>query len=560
MIPACRLGALVLVGALVAACSPETGAQSPAPGPSPGDLSPTGSGPVTAPARGGSLRYGLSHDPRALVPGLAAQRTDLTVDDEDLVVLDALFDSLTAVGEDLGVVPAAAERWEVSQDGTVVTFHLRRDGLFHDGTPVTAGSFARSWNGIADGTAAVPSPIAYRLAPVAGFQASQEQGVPLEGLEIVDRYTLRVRLSGAFHDFPMVVSHPGLGPLPRAADRPTFGDEPVGNGPFRMAEPWQREQFVRVIRFERHARRPLLAEIVFRVFTGTEAEADAYGEFRATRLHVAPVPADVLDAAASAYGRSPDGYHGPGVLHGDALTLYYYGFNVRLAPFDDPEVRRALSLLVNREAITGEIMAGTRSPATSMVAPPVPGYRPGACMWCRFEPEEAAALLRGKGLGEIRLVYDDHPANQAIAQRFQADVHAATDVVVSLEPVDFVELRAGVQQGEIGFFRLGWPADLPMMDEFLAPLFSSRELSDTNFSRYSEPAVDDLLEQARATAEPQQRTALYQQAEERIMADAPLAPVMFQRLSLVADSSVRDLWVSPMGTPNLEAVWLAATP
>lgn len=532
---------LALLGSACQGASPDPGAGAPSP------ASPTSASPTPdpdEPRRGGSLKFGLRWEPEAIVPGEVAES-------EELAVADALFDSLTAVGEDLEVQPAAAERWTVEEGGAVFTFHLREGARFHDGAPVTAGDFVRSWNRILS----QDRDLAYRLSPVAGFDA----GAPLEGVEAVDPLTLRVRLAQPFYDFPALVSHPGLGPLPEGSDDAEFADMPVGNGPFQMAEPWQHDQFIRVVRFDQHHDPAWLDEVVFRVFSGTGADASAYREFRDGRLHLSPVPPEDLDVAASRHGRSPDGYHGPGVLDGESLILYYYGFNVQIPPFDDPEVRRALSLLVNRQAITGEVMRGTRAPATSLVAPPVPGQRPETCPYCRFAPEEARELLEGKGIEELRLVYNEHPAHRAVAQRVKSDVERTTGISLALEEVSFDELREGVQNAEFGFFRLGWVADVPIMDEFLTPLFSTRALADTNVSHFSDPAVDDLLVRARATEDPGERAALYREAERGILEQAPVAPVMFYRHSRVAAEAVRNLWYSPMKTANLEEVWLTST-
>lgn len=555
-----RLLGAVLLLSLAAACTAEGTGGGTEPSPPTRVASPSDGAPPVSPAGGGSLRYGLSHEPRAIIPGLPARRADPAVDGTDLVVVDALFDSLTALDDQQQLVPAAARRWDVGDAGATVTFHLRRDATFHDGTPVTAGDFVRSWNRIADGTAAAPSPLAYRLAPVEGFAQAQEGGVPLAGLEAVDEQTLRVRLTTPFHDFPVVAAHPALGPLPPTSDSPGYADEPVGNGPFRMAEPWQHEQFVRVVRYEDHPRPARLTEVVFRIFTGTEADDAAYDEFRGERLHVAPVPADQLGGAVRAYGRSRDGYGGPGVLDGETLALYYYGFNVQQEPFDAPDVRRGLSLLLDRRAIARQLMAGTRSPAASVVAPPVPGHLPDTCAHCRYAPGEAAELLRGEAGRQVTLVHNEDPADDAIARRFKRDVEAATELTVALEPVPFEQLRARVRAGDAGLFQLGWTADVPVMDEFLTPLFSSRGLGATNLVRYSEPVVDELLARARSTADREVRTALYQQAERRIMDDAPLAPVMFFRLSQVVARDVRDLSVSPTGAPTLERAWLSPPP
>lgn len=504
----------------------------------------------TPSAEGGSLRYMLRYDPEFIDPGFV-------VESEGAAVVDALFDGLLEYGPDFEPVPAVAESFEVDETGTVYTFHLDAAATFHDGTPVDAESFLRAWNRVVLGDGDELSPNAHHLAPVAGYEESRRDDVPLTGLEAVDATTLRVTLQYPYADFPAVVAHPALSPVPEAVeDRRAFRESPIGNGPFAMAEPWQRGQFIRLIRNEDYAGQvPRLDEVVFRIYGGDDAEERAYDDFEDGLLHVAAVPREKLDEAAAAYGVSDDGYTGPGLLTGESLFLYYYGFNTERPPFDDPDVRRALSMLIDREAIAEEVMDGTRIPARSLVPSAVPGSEPDTCQYCRFDPEAAQGLLGETVLEDLTISFNDHPVQRAIANRVANDIEEHLGIEVALRSLPFDEYLDAIRGGDIGLFRLGWDAEYPTLDNFIWSLVSSFARGDTNVFRFSDPdQVDDRLQQARAALDPTERRRLYVEAERAALDQVPLAPMLFYRHSRVVAEGVEGLVLRADGSVDLRDV------
>lgn len=505
----------------------------------------------------GSLRYGLSADPASIDPRFVA-------DDEGATVVDALFDSLTALDDDLAVEPSAATSFEVNGDATRFVFELDEDARFHDGTPVTAADFVRSFRRIADGTAQPPSYVSYLLDPVEGFGVAQERGGRLRGVEAVDRHTLEIRLRYPFPELPQVLANPSLAPIPPVAveDPEAFAERPIGNGPFRMSAPWQHDQFIRVGRAERHPGPPSrLDEVVFQIYAGEGAVESQWTELREGLLHVGEVPADSLDEAAAQFGRSEDGYTGPGLLDGATTTLYYYGFNTSQAPFDDVRVRRALSLLIDRRRIAQDLLGGARLAAESIVAPPVPGSQPGACDHCRYAPDEARALIEDAGGTDVlpqplALVHNEGRTHEAIAERIAADVETALDIEVETRADGLGPYLQSVREGEVGVFRLGWQADAPSPGNYLFPMFHAQQVGQDNLSRYDVPEVSQLLATARGTVEQQDRRELWQAAERRILADAPVAPVFFYRHARVVRPEVVGLHLDALGRTDLTRVAL----
>ena len=541
-----RSAGLVAVAFLLAACQPGAPAAAPQP-----TRTPT---PTPEPAAdGGTVRYAIA-EPSAIVPVEA-------VDRDGLVVVDALFDSLTRWGGPAGpsghldVQPAAASRWS-SEDARTWTFHLRRGGTYHDGTPVTAADFKFAWE-----LAVALDEVGYHLRDVQGYDALRAgEAAGLSGVRAVDERTLEVRLTTPHADFPAVAGHPALGPIPRrvwGADPEGFRERPVGNGPFAMSEPWARGQFVRVSPHEgwrNRVTRPSVTEVVFQVFDPDTA----YLAFQQGRLDFTVLPHLALEDAEEHFGASADGYSGPGVLRGDVPTLYYLAFNVRQPPFDDVEVRRAVSLAIDREGLADALLGGNVSVARSLAPPVLAGARPGSCLACRHDPDTAREVFAQRDITSLTLWFNNGGGHERVARRIRRDL-LRVGVRLQTETAEFPEYLAAVETGAAGWFRSGWTVDYPTVDNALYPILHSSSAGGDegghNQGWYAAADVDALLERARATLEPDDRHELYGQAEELALnRDQALVPLFTYRHSAVASDRVHGLVYDPMGFVDLVAV------
>ena len=499
---------------------------------------------------GGTLRIGLSVAPASIDPRFVE-------DAEGELVVDAVFDPLVRIDPQQRVVPGAAERWESEDDGRTWTFELR-EATFHDGTDVTAEDFARTFHRIADGTADPPSFLAYLLEPVEGIEQAQEEGEPLAGVEVVDERTLRLHLARPEPGFERTLSHPSLVPLPEQADEDpdAFGRQPVGNGPFAVAEPVE-GGFVRLSRSSTHRTPPLLDAVVLQVYADDADREQQWEDLLDGQLHVAEVPAQRIEEAVEEFGRSADGYRGPGLLSGITSTVYLYGFDLTAEPYDDPLVRRALSLSIDRARIADEVFEGARQAADAIVPPPVSGSQPGVCDHCRHDPERARELFEESEseLAELTLTYNRGSTHTAIAERMAADIEDALDVAVSLEGLDLRPFFQAVRSGEATAFRLGLDPDTPDPGAYLYPLLHSSTVGIENLTRYQVDEVDELLDQARL-AEGDEAVELWQAAEQRALDDVAVVPLLNYRHNRVVVDEVRGLYWSPFGRLDLVRTWL----
>lgn len=563
ILAAARLTVLVILAATVGACTEQGGEPRNA-------LTPTATAAADAQDGGGGVFYSYLRQPGSIDPGVA-------VDADDLAVVNQLFDSLTVSGPDLTLLPAAAASWEVNgppdpadpqapQPATVFTFHLRPDATFHDGTPVTAESFVRGWQRIVDRTSSEPSPTFYLLETVKGFEDAQAGG-ELSGVMAVDDHTLRVELTTPFAEFPALVAHPTLAPVPPAAvdDAEAFGRQPVGNGPFRLAEPWQpgRSRGLRLAAYEDHPDDgPIIDQLVYRIYQGDGAPAAGYDDFRNGTLDVAPIPGGRVMRAAEQFGRSDDGYTGPGVVDGIKLITAFYGFDTEKPPFDDPAVRQGLSLLIDRRAIVEEVVGEGRAVATSVVPPGIPGYEPAACAACDFDPGRAKQLLDGKVGPDrpVELVIWQAADHEDVAARVARDVNATLgEGSLTVQTLAHGAWLDAIRAGQAAFFLSGWVAEYASADTFLYSLFHQGRIGSDNLTRYKHPQVNELLDRARRELDAATRAELYQQAETIVLQDMPVAPLYFYRHQRVVGERVRGFRLDPLGEVDMTVVTLQPT-
>lgn len=500
--------------------------------------------PTRAASAESDVVYLFSRSPRAIVPALA-------VEPDDMTIVGQLFEPLTRVDRDLAIIPGAASSWEVNEDATVHTFHLREGATFHDDSPVTAASFVRAWERVADRTTEPLSTAHHLLDLVHGIDAAREGGA-LTGARAVDDHTLEVTLRAPFAEFPAVVSHPALAPLPtEAAQAGDFDRMPVGNGPLRMVEPWQPGQFIRLEPDPLHRDAPALDQVIFRIYDGEDAVESGYADLVRGTLDLAPVPEAWLEDARERFGRVVSG---TGVNDGVRLATVFLAFNVEVAPFDDPDVRRAIAALVDRDA-TGAEHSDLREPATSLIPEILPGYAPAACAPCSFDPPAAAELLEDRDLGTIALVYlggsDHEPAVEALRDAVDDLLGEGT---LELRPMDRDGWLEAIRSGEAGFFVTGWIAEYPRASAYLDPLFHEDRVGIDNLTRYVDPEVQELLDAARMELDEEARLELYREVEARVLDDVPIIPLHFYRQALVASEDLDGVVVDAVGGLHLDGV------
>lgn len=497
---------------------------------------------------GGTFNYCLISDPVSLDPAQLQESQGIEVGKQ---IFDGLMDNDPKTME---LVPSMAESYEVNEDATVFTFKLKKGIKFHNGRECKAEDFVYSWNRVCD--PATASEVSYHMSPIKGYKEFNEDktATSLEGVKALDDYTLEVTLAYPYADFVYHTAHPVFSPIPKEVvdqyGSENFSEHPVGTGPFKFVS-WTHEQQIVV---EKNAdyygeNKPHLDKVVFKIY---QDEETAYQDFKAGSLDDAQIPQGQFEAAATEYGDR--------AIFKPMLGIYYYGFNMNTAPWKDSKaLRQAFNYAVDRETLCNVVMEGQRVPATGIVPPGIPGYQAGA-MEYTYDPEKAKELLKeagfpeGQGLPALTLGYNTGVGHDVIAQFIQGNLK---DVGVNfgIEGYEWGTYLDLIQGEQITFFRLGWLADYPIMDNFLYPLFYSENAGVDNMSQYKNAEVDKLLLEARRTPDEDARLALYRDAEKLILEDAPIIPLMFYKTSRVYSDKVGGYMRTPDDITPLDKVY-----
>lgn len=467
------------------------------------------------------------------------------------------------------IVPYAASSWEVNSEATVFTFHLREGAIFHNGDPVNAQSFKRGWERLVDPNTNPDSPstVSYHLSMVEGYDALQAgETNDLSGVICQDDYTLEVRLVNSFADFPFVTCHPALSPIPEVAldNFQVYFKAPIGNGPFMMDGTWVDGQHINLVRFDNwFGELPQVEYINFNIQKDIET---AYREFLAGNVNITTVPVAQVKEAEERFGVSLDGYtitpeHQ--VVDGEEPSTYYIVLNTNEEPFNDINLRTAISLAINRESICENIFLGTRSPADNIVPPKIQGYQEGAWKYSKYDKAAALKILdkyfpkdaNGSRGIKFKLSFNAEGGHKAIMEQVQADL-AEVGIEAELDQVEWAALLSRYNSFDFDAGRLGWTADYPIMDNFLFPLFYTD--NGDNRSGFSNPELDAKIMSARGIIDTDERISILQEINREIGEELPVIPIFFYNLSSVGDSKIQYAYMSPQKCLNFATLRLNA--
>jgi oligopeptide transport system substrate-binding protein len=480
-------------------------------------------------------------------------------------VLAALFAPLVGYDDKNQPYEIAAES-VTTADNLTWTVKLKPDYTFHNGEKVTADSYLDAWNYAAYGPNEQQN--SYFFERIDGYAAvnqidpdgatGPEPAPPpkadrLAGLRKVGDLAFTVRLSAPFGEFRTMLGSVAFYPLPKAAFddrgklRPEFGQAPVGNGPFRMKGTWRRGAPIEVERYDAYpGNRPKIRGAVFQIY---DRPAEEYADLVGGDTDVvSQVPAA---SVATARDRLGDRYR-----RRPAAELNFLAFPAYDEQFADPDVRRAISMAIDRDKIAESVFAGAQAPARSFVAPVVAGYRADSCgPACVFDPEQARTLYaEAGGPAELRITYNADGGHQAWVEATCAQLAANLGVACTgaAEPTfSAVAARLDSEQ-PVGMFRMRSVLSFPSMADYLTGLYSTAGAS--NFTGYSNPRFDQLIREGDAARKPADAIGKYQQAEDILARDIPVIPVRFGQADFAYSEEVTNVHTDPFGRIDLSAV------
>lgn len=480
----------------------------------PAETQPTA---ATQAAAGGTITRGLTSEPPAIDPQ-AAPHSGLSL------LLPYLFDTLVARDVNNDVLPGLAEKWEQAADGLAITMTLKSGVTFHSGDPLTADAVKFTFDRFKE---------AGKASPIYG-------GVmQIAAVEPVDPQTVVFRFRSPAANFFSTISMPYAGIIdPKSAQAAVGAEVPTldGTGPFKLGE-WKAGQSIELLRNDayrwgpsnvQNTGAPKVERLLFKVIPDATTQLNA--------LKAGEV--DVIFVNNPGHKKQLEADPNIEVHEAVLNSLVYLGFNTAKAPYDNAQVRQALSHAIDKAQILEVALGGVGQVADAPLAPTLPGYdaslKADALGFDLAKSQEllaAAGLTKGgdgvwqwegKPLQPVLLTSTRAP-NDAIATLIQAQLKAA-GINAEIQQLDSKAVMQATTEGKFDLllFRYDWN-DPDALNIYLG----SDRIGSTNRVAYKNDAVDALLKQGAAELDPAKRAAIYVDAQRLILADAPWQPLYY---------------------------------
>lgn len=460
-----------------------------------------------------------------------------------------LFGGLVSLNADAEIVPNLATHWDITGEGTIYTFHLAPEARFSNGRLITAEDVAFSIERALSPALGSPVATSYLDDIVGAVPYALGQVDHVQGIEVLDEHTLRITIDAPKAYFLAKLTYPTSYVVDRnqVGDDPSWMLSPVCSGPFVLRE-IDRDHLV-LVRNQHYAGRRVSLDTVTYLFSGGQPMT-MYENGELDIVAVSPYEIErVLDP------RNP--LHRE--LHtGAEASVRYLGFNTRVAPFDDPAVRQAFAMAIDKERLADLVYRGTAVAAHGILPPALPDHDP-SFGGIPYDPIEARALLASSRYVDAMpaLVLSTagtsaHLSSDARAILAMLEDNLGLEVVV--EQIEWADFLEDLNRGRFQMFLSGWIADYPDSQNFLDLLFHSA--SGQNRSGYANSEVDALLEKARAELDHERRTELYRKAERIIVQEAPWVPLTHGVAHTLAKPHVRGYRSSSAMYPWLCDIYL----
>ncbi|WP_437178965.1 peptide ABC transporter substrate-binding protein [Kineococcus endophyticus] len=453
-------------------------------------------------------------------------------------LLDALWAGLVYYKADGTPENDVADSIE-STDAQNYTIKIKSGTKFSDGTAVTAKSFVDAWNYGALGTNAQLS--SYFFEPIEGYEAVQAEpptAQTLSGLAVVDDTTFTVKLVQPESDFPLRLGYSAFYPLPESAftDIKAYGENPVGNGPYKLKEKgaWQHNVRIDFVPNDTYAG-PRKAKNDSLAFVFYETYDAAYAALQGGDL-------DVLDNIPSSALLTYTDDLGDRAVNQPAAVFQSFCIPEGLEGFGGEEGklrRQAFSYAFDRAAVCKAVFNDTRTPAKDFTSPVIAGYSEtvqgnevlsfdaakAKQLW-----EQANAIKPWNG-STFTIAYNTDGDHQAWVDAVTASIRQVLGIQAEGKPYPtFAQIRTEITNRSIkGAFRTGWQADYPGLYNFLAPLYATG--AGSNDGDYSNPQFDELLTKAAGTTDQDAANKILQQAQTILFADLPVIPLWYSNAS-----------------------------
>ncbi|MFI6127930.1 ABC transporter substrate-binding protein [Micromonospora sp. NPDC051141] len=454
-----------------------------------------------------------------------------------------------------------------TSDSKVFKIKIKQNTKFHDGTTVKAESFVKAWNWAAYGPNGAQN--ASFFSDIQGFgdvytedpdgpdgpkKAPEPKAKEMSGLKVVDDWNFEVTLSAPTAVFPVKLGYSAFMPLPDAffATTPAeFGKKPIGNGPVKLVS-WQDDVEIKLTRFDDYSLRDKMKikDVTVKIYQDDTA---AYNDLLANNLDFqqqVPVSSLAGDKWKTDLGER--------AIQTTVPSTGIIAFPIYDKRFTNPKLRKAISLSIDRQAITDKIFFGNRKPADSWANPLTPGAEPGNCTACKFDVAQAKQLLQEAGgfQGKLTLSYNADASHkewmEAVAQQIKTNL--GIDAVAVGVPT-FAVFRANINNYKMtGMYRAGWQQDYPDVENWINPLYVTG--GSSNDGKYSNPQVDALAKEASAAPSIEEAHKKFAEAVKLIDQDVPTIPIYFSGEQSGHSEKIKKLELTNVGELDITSVEL----
>lgn len=466
------------------------------------------------------------------------QTADVQKTSKDYEVPFNIFDRLVDVEVDADgnskIVPSLAENWDISDDGLEYTFHLRQGVKFHNGNDFTAEDVAYTFHRMLTVEGGVNTEFIDQIKGADELLAGETD--TLEGVEVVDDYTIKVTLKEPFAGFLASISSPGVSIYDSEATEAAgdqFGMDPavtVGTGPFEFSS-WSFNNQLVLTRNEDYWKgASKLPGVVIKIIPDTETQSMM---FESGELDILD-----LDYAADSVDRFTETYPDQ-IVQGPRVGIVYFTMNFNKEPFQDVRVRKAVQMSIDRQAILDALYGGRGQVEQGIFPHGLIGFNPDQ-EEIKYDPEAAKVLLAEAGYADgfdMEIAADSSASDtMTMALEIVSDQLAEVGIRAEIKNYDESTWLETRKSGELGSFMSTWSADYNDPDNFIYTFFGNEEKTKIRSINYPDTEVMNRVAKARTIVNEDERLAEYKALEEKIAhEDAAWVP-MFSRLHLFAVS------------------------
>jgi len=535
---------------------------------------------------GGVFRVNETEDFRSLYP----------LDVTEVVshrIANQVYEGLVKLNqEDLSVKPCIAEKWDVNEDATSFVFYLRKGVKFHDdecfpegkGREVKAQDFKYCLDKVCESN---PQNQMFwlfkdRVAGANEYNESTVKKAPLQGgvsgIKVIDDYTLQIDLTYSFAGFLNILSHSACWVYPKESyDK--YGVDMrtrcVGTGAFKIKnikegeavildrnpDYWGIDQYGNQL--------PYLDAVKYTFIKEKKAELMEFR--RGNQEMVFRLPLEMVKEVVTEFEEAKNGGNISFEMQVvPAMSVFYYGFQHKLPPFDNKLVRQAFNYAIDRESIVNYTLQGDGRAGMYGIVPPFKGYEYEKIEGFKYDPEKARQLFKeagypnGKNFPKMILQINSGGGDRNVqtAEVIQKMLKENLNIEIQIEIMQFAQHLENLETGKALFWRTGWTADYPDPENFLNLLYSKHvpenlaDKSYINSVRYQSSKFDSIFELALREIDAKKRFELFRMADQEAVNDAAIMPIFYDENTRLLQTYVKNFPANAMEYRDLSEVYL----